>query len=149
MNRVIAAALSGVLFGVGLALAQMIDPNKVLAFLDLAGAWDPSLILVMGGGAGVTALLFPWVMRRSRPQLDSRFHLPTKQRVDGRLISGAALFGGRLGDGRLLPGPCAGGAHARHGRAVAVRRRDDRRLAGVQDVARRRPLKTLRRRAPR
>lgn len=93
MNRVITAALCGVLFGAGLALAQMIDPDKVLAFLDLAGAWDPSLILVMGGGAGVTALLFPWVMRRPQPRLDSHFHLPTKRRLDGRLVSGSALFG--------------------------------------------------------
>ncbi len=105
MNRVIAAALCGVLFGVGLALAQMIDPNKVLAFLDLAGAWDPSLILVMGGGAGVTAALFPVVLRRSRPRLDSRFHLPTKQRLDGRLISGAALFGIGWGLAGYCPGP--------------------------------------------
>ena len=105
MNRVIAAALCGVLFGVGLALAQMIDPNKVLAFLDLAGAWDPSLVLVMGGGAGVTAALFPVVLRRSRPRLDSRFHLPTKQRLDGRLISGAALFGIGWGLAGYCPGP--------------------------------------------
>jgi hypothetical protein len=105
VNRVIAAALCGVLFGVGLALAQMIDPNKVLAFLDLAGAWDPSLVLVMGGGAGVTAALFPVVLRRSRPRLDSRFHLPTKQRLDGRLISGAALFGIGWGLAGYCPGP--------------------------------------------
>lgn len=105
MSRVLAGGLCGVLFGVGLALAQMIDPNKVLAFLDLAGAWDPSLTLVMGGGAGVTALLFPWVLRRSRPQLDSRFYLPTKQRVDGRLISGAALFGVGWGLAGYCPGP--------------------------------------------
>lgn len=105
MNRVIAAALSGVLFGVGLALAQMIDPNKVLAFLDLAGAWDPSLILVMGGGAGVTALLFPWVMRRPQPRLDSRFHLPTRRQLDGRLVAGAALFGVGWGLAGYCPGP--------------------------------------------
>ncbi|WP_448506762.1 DUF6691 family protein [Immundisolibacter sp.] len=105
MNRVIAGALCGVLFGAGLALAQMIDPNKVLAFLDLAGDWDPSLVLVMGGGAGVTALLFPWVLRRSRPQLDSRFHLPTKLQVDGRLLSGAALFGVGWGLAGYCPGP--------------------------------------------
>lgn len=105
MNRLIAAALCGVLFGAGLALAQMIDPNKVQAFLDLAGAWDPSLILVMGGGAGVTALLFPWVLRRPRPQLDSRFHLPAKHQVDARLVSGAALFGIGWGLAGYCPGP--------------------------------------------
>jgi uncharacterized membrane protein YedE/YeeE len=105
MSRALAGGLCGVLFGVGLALAQMIDPNKVLAFLDLAGAWDPSLILVMGGGAGVTAALFPMVLRRSRPRLDSRFHLPTNQRLDGRLISGAALFGIGWGLAGYCPGP--------------------------------------------
>lgn len=104
MNRVIAAALCGVLFGVGLALAQMIDPNKVLAFLDVAGAWDPSLILVMGGGAGVTALLFPWVMRRP-PRLDTQFYLPTKRSVDTRLVAGAALFGVGWGLAGYCPGP--------------------------------------------
>lgn len=105
MNRVIASALCGVLFGVGLALAQMIDPNKVLAFLDVAGAWDPSLILVMGGGAGVTALLFPWVLRRPRPKLDNRFHLPGKRQLDARLVSGAALFGIGWGLAGYCPGP--------------------------------------------
>jgi len=105
VNRVMAAALCGVLFGVGLALAQMIDPNKVLAFLDVAGAWDPSLVLVMGGGAGVTALLFPWVLRRPQPKLDSRFHLPGKRQLDARLIGGAALFGIGWGLAGYCPGP--------------------------------------------
>ena len=105
MSRTLAGGLCGVLFGVGLALAQMIDPNKVLAFLDLAGAWDPSLILVMGGGAGVTALLFPWVLRRLRPRLDSQFHLPAKRQVDGQLLSGAALFGIGWGLAGYCPGP--------------------------------------------
>ena len=105
MSRVLAAALCGVLFGVGLALAQMIDPNKVLAFLDLAGAWDPSLILVMGGGAGVTAALFPLVLRRLQPHLDARFHLPTKRQLDARLVVGAALFGVGWGLAGYCPGP--------------------------------------------
>ncbi len=105
MSRILANALCGVLFGVGLALAQMIDPNKVLAFLDLAGHWDPSLVLVMGGGAGVTALLFPWVLRRTQPQLDVRFHLPTRRQIDTRLVIGAALFGIGWGLAGYCPGP--------------------------------------------
>jgi hypothetical protein len=105
MSRIVAAALCGVLFGVGLALAQMIDPNKVLAFLDVAGAWDPSLILVMGGGAGVTALAFPWITRRPRPRLDTLFHLPGTRQVDRRLVTGAALFGIGWGLAGYCPGP--------------------------------------------
>lgn len=105
MSRVVTAALCGVLFGVGLALAQMIDPNKVLAFLDVTGAWDPSLALVMGGGAGLTALLFPWVLRHPRPRLDSRFHLPTKRQLDRRLVIGAAVFGVGWGLAGYCPGP--------------------------------------------
>jgi uncharacterized membrane protein YedE/YeeE len=105
MSRSLAALACGVVFGVGLALAQMIDPNKVLAFLDLAGAWDPSLILVMGGGAGVTALLFPWVLRHSRPRLDARFHLPSKRQLDAQLLIGAALFGIGWGLAGYCPGP--------------------------------------------
>lgn len=105
MSRGVAAALCGVLFGVGLALAQMIDPNKVLAFLDVAGAWDPSLILVMGGGAGVTALLFPWVTRRAQPRLDNQFYLPTLRSIDTRLVAGAALFGVGWGLAGYCPGP--------------------------------------------
>ena len=105
MNRVIAAVLCGVLFGVGLALAQMIDPNKVLGFLDVAGAWDPSLVLVMGGGAGVTALAFPLITRRPRPRLDAQFHLPGKRQVDRRLVTGAALFGIGWGLAGYCPGP--------------------------------------------
>lgn len=105
MNRVAAAALCGVLFGVGLALSQMINPDKVLAFLDLFGAWDPSLVLVMGGGAGVTAALFPLVLRRSQPRLDTRFHLPNRRQPDVRLVVGAALFGIGWGLAGYCPGP--------------------------------------------
>jgi uncharacterized membrane protein YedE/YeeE len=105
MSRVVTAALCGMLFGVGLALAQMIDPNKVLAFLDITGAWDPSLALVMGGGAGLTALVFPWVLRHPAPRLDSRFHLPTKRQLDRRLVIGAAVFGVGWGLAGYCPGP--------------------------------------------
>ena len=105
MNRTVAALACGFVFGVGLALAQMIDAHKVLAFLDVAGAWDPSLILVMGGGAGVTALLFPWVLRQSRPRLDAHFHLPGKRQLDAQLVIGAALFGVGWGLAGYCPGP--------------------------------------------
>lgn len=106
MNRgLIAAGLAGAVFGVGLVVAQMVNPNKVLAFLDLAGAWDPSLALVMGGAAGLTALAFPWVLRRRRPVLDEQFHLPVRSAVDAPLVIGAALFGVGWGMAGYCPGP--------------------------------------------
>lgn len=105
MKQVLAALLAGAVFGVGLVVAQMVNPDKVLAFLDVTGAWDPSLALVMGGGAGLTVLLFPLVLRRARPVLEPRFHLPTLTALDARLIGGAALFGIGWGMAGYCPGP--------------------------------------------
>lgn len=105
MKTVLAAALAGAVFGIGLVVAQMVNPAKVMAFLDVAGAWDPSLALVMGGGAGLTALAFPWVLRRGRPVLDARFHLPTLTRLDAPLLVGAAIFGMGWALAGYCPGP--------------------------------------------
>jgi len=107
--RLVAALVSGLLFGLGLAISQMINPAKVLAFLDVAGDWDPSLALVMGGAVAVTLVAFPVVMRRSRPALAESFTLPTKTRIDGRLLAGAVLFGVGWGLVGLCPGPAIGG----------------------------------------
>lgn len=101
----LAAALAGALFGVGLAIGQMVDPTKVLAFLDPIGGWDPSLALVMGGGVGVTLLSFRWVLRRKSPLLDTRFHLPGRSGVDAPLLGGAVLFGLGWGLAGYCPGP--------------------------------------------
>ena len=105
MKTLLAAALAGAVFGIGLVVSQMVNPAKVQAFLDVAGAWDPSLALVMGGGAGLTALAFPWVLRRSRPVLDARFHLPTLTRLDAPLLVGAAIFGMGWALAGYCPGP--------------------------------------------
>lgn len=99
------ALTAGILFGFGLALSAMINPAKVLNFLDVAGAWDPSLLLVMGGALAVTIPGFRLVLRRPAPLLDGRFHLPQRSEIDLRLIGGAALFGLGWGLSGFCPGP--------------------------------------------
>lgn len=99
------ALVAGVLFGVGLVLSGMTQPSKVLAFLDVTGDWDPSLLLVMGSAVPVFALGYRWASRRSRPLFAERFALPTKKDLDPRLISGAALFGIGWGIAGYCPGP--------------------------------------------
>lgn len=96
---------AGLLFGLGLIVSGMVNPGKVVGFLDIAGNWDPSLIFVMGAGVAVTTATFWLVLRRERPLFDERFFLPTKADLDGRLLSGAALFGIGWGIGGLCPGP--------------------------------------------
>ncbi len=105
MKRNIAALIAGVVFGFGLALSQMVNPRKVLAFLDVTGGWDPSLALVMGGALGITALGYRWVLRRNQPVCASQFHLPTRKHLDKGLISGAMVFGAGWGLGGFCPGP--------------------------------------------
>ena len=103
---VIAAALaSGTLFGIGLVVSQMIDPGKVLAFLDVAGSWDPSLALVMAGALAVAVPGFRLARARSVPLLDGRFEAPSRATLDGRLLVGAAVFGVGWGLVGFCPGP--------------------------------------------
>lgn len=101
----LAAGLSGVLFGLGLAIARMTDPQKVLNFLDVTGTWDPSLAFVMGGALLVTIPAFAFILRRPRPLLADAFRLPPHDRPDGALLVGAALFGVGWGLSGLCPGP--------------------------------------------
>lgn len=105
MNRNVMALLSGLIFGLGLALSGMTDRHRVLGFLDVAGDWDPTLLFVMGGAVLVTLVTFRFVLRRPRPVLGSRFHLPSKQHVDGPLVAGAVLFGIGWGLAGFCPGP--------------------------------------------
>lgn len=106
-KRSLASLALGALFGLGLLLSGMIQPQKVLDFLDFTdpGRWDPSLSLVMGGALLVTLLSYPMILRRSAPLLGPKFHLPMAQKVDWPLISGATLFGIGWGLGGFCPGP--------------------------------------------
>ena len=97
--------VSGLLFGLGLTVSAMVNPAKVIGFLDLAGNWDPSLALVMIGGLAITLPAFQLVLRRDRPLLETRFFLPTSKDVDRRLLGGAVLFGVGWGLAGLCPGP--------------------------------------------
>lgn len=99
------ALLSGLLFGLGLALSQMTDPARVLGFLDVAGIWDPTLMFVLGGAVGVTVILFPIILRRPNPFLAEAFRLPTKKDIDRPLVVGSALFGVGWGIAGYCPGP--------------------------------------------
>lgn len=97
--------LVGLLFGWGLLLSGMTDPGKVLAFLDLFGAWDPSLALVMGGAIAVGVFAFALAKRRTTTFLGGALQLPTSREIDGRLIAGSLLFGAGWGLAGFCPGP--------------------------------------------
>ena len=93
------------LFGLGLVLSGMVNPVKVLAFLDLAGDWDPTLAFVMFGALLVTTPGFRIVLRRRTPWFAEAFSLPTRTDVEPRLLLGAALFGVGWGIAGVCPGP--------------------------------------------
>jgi uncharacterized membrane protein YedE/YeeE len=104
--QLIATWLTGLIFGVGIAVSGMMNPAKVLNFFDIAGSWDPSLALVMGGAVSVTFLGYRLVLRRPAPVFARSFTLPEGRRIDARLVAGAAIFG--IGWG--IAGFCPGGA---------------------------------------
>jgi uncharacterized protein len=105
LRRSATALVSGLLFGAGLVVSGMTRPQKVTAFLDVFGDWDPSLAFVMGGALGVAALAFRWVRGRSRPLAAPAFSLPAPQSLDAGLIGGAAVFGVGWGISGYCPGP--------------------------------------------
>ncbi|MBB3194887.1 DUF6691 family protein [Roseateles terrae] len=99
------ALLSGLIFGLGLLLSGMASPAKVLGFLDLAGAWDPSLALVMAGAMAVGLIAFGVAGQRSRSLLDQPMQLPSTRQIDRRLVGGSVLFGIGWGLAGFCPGP--------------------------------------------
>lgn len=96
---------AGALFGVGLLVAGMTDPAKVLGFLDVTGKWDASLAFVMVGAIGVHLALLRRIVKLPNPLFDARFHLPSRRDIDVRLVLGAAVFGIGWGLGGVCPGP--------------------------------------------
>lgn len=119
MKRFAFALLAGLLFGLGLAVSQMTNPDKVLNFLDIAGRWDPSLALVMGGALAVSIPGFAWIRRgRGRSACGDALQLPDNTRIDARLLTGSALFGIGWGIAGYCPGPAL--ANLAHGTLEAI-----------------------------
>jgi uncharacterized membrane protein YedE/YeeE len=103
--RALIASLCGLIFGAGLAISGMTNPAKVLAFLDVFGAWDPTLAFVMGAALAVSAAGYLVVRGRDRAWLGDAFAIPTRRDLDPALVGGAALFGVGWGLVGLCPGP--------------------------------------------
>ena len=104
MSKII-SLVSGIIFGVGLVISEMINPEKVLGFLDLFGNWDPSLAFVMIGALIVYLPLFHIIKNKEKPLFAEKFNYSNNKEVNNRLIVGSALFGAGWGLGGLCPGP--------------------------------------------
>ncbi len=105
MTKNMIGLLGGMLFGLGLCISQMADPRKIMGFLDVAGNWDPSLLLVMLSGLVVVAIGYRLALKREKPVLDQQYYLPTNTQIDIKLIVGAILFGVGWGLIGYCPGP--------------------------------------------
>ena len=105
MPALILVALAGMLFGSGLVLSHMVEPQRVLAFLDITGDWDPTLAFVMASALAVTIPAFHLTLRRGQPLLTGKFSLPDRTQLDKPLILGAVLFGIGWGLAGYCPGP--------------------------------------------
>lgn len=103
--QALVALLCGVVFGAGLAISGMTNPAKVLAFLDVAGDWDPTLLFVMGSALAVSTAGVALAQRRVRPWLAETFALPTRRDIDTQLVAGAVIFGIGWGLVGVCPGP--------------------------------------------
>jgi uncharacterized protein len=114
----LAILISGLLFGTGLTISGMVNPMKILNFLDIFGPWDATLVFVMGAGLVVTLLGYQIILRRSAPLFATSFKLPNSQDIDARLLGGAALFGLGWGLSGFCPGPAV--ASVVFGRAESI-----------------------------
>lgn len=105
MKNGFVALVVGILFGLGLTVSGMTQPQKVIAFLDIFGAWDPSLAFVMAGAIAVHFLAYRFQKHQTSPLLSDEFFLPGKTSIDRKLVIGSALFGVGWGIGGYCPGP--------------------------------------------
>lgn len=103
--RIFTSFLIGVLFGLGLVISQMVNPAKIVGFLDITGNWDPTLIVVMAAALVTTFIGYRLTLSRNKPMLADAFQLPTKTVIDRPLLIGAAIFGIGWGMAGLCPGP--------------------------------------------
>ena len=104
MNKLI-SLISGIIFGIGLVISEMVNPAKVLGFLDLFGNWDPSLAFVMIGALIISSPLFQVIKKREKPIFVEQFNYSNNKEINNKLIIGSALFGAGWGLGGLCPGP--------------------------------------------
>ena len=119
MRTTLAGFIAGLVFGVGLALGGMTDPSIVLAFLDIAGTWNPQLMFVMAGGVAVTFVGYRMAARRPAPLWHDRFFTPSATRIDAPLIGGALLFGIGWGLAGYCPGPAIASLSSPYGGVAA------------------------------
>ncbi|MDH0367215.1 MULTISPECIES: YeeE/YedE family protein [Hyphomicrobiales] len=103
--RILTSLAAGLLFGLGLAISGLLNPAKVKAFLDITGAWDPSLIFVLGAGVVVAFIGYRIAFAINKPLFDDKLQLPTKTRIDRPLIIGSSIFGVGWGLAGFCPGP--------------------------------------------
>jgi len=103
--KIFTALFSGILFGLGLSVAQMTDPLKVLSFLDITGNWDPSLALVMASALLINIPASMYILRQSKPVYGHKFHIPVYKLIDLKLVAGSVLFGIGWGLSGYCPGP--------------------------------------------
>ncbi len=109
MRNLVAALVTGTIFGAGLTLSDMVNPARVLAFLDLFGRWDPTLAYVMGGALVPSAIAYAIRRRMREPLLHTEFHIPENRTLDRKLLGGGALFGIGWGLVGYCPGPALAG----------------------------------------
>ena len=108
IQRAVAGLFVGILFGFGLGVSQLANPEKVLAFLNVARNWDPSLLLVIGAATVTTFFGYRWATHK-KPLFEERHYLPTAKDIDFRLITGAGIFGVGWGLAGYCPGPAIAG----------------------------------------
>jgi uncharacterized membrane protein YedE/YeeE len=118
MNRILASFAAGLVFGIGLIVSGMSDPGKVKGFLDLAGAWDPSLAFVMGGAILVGFFAFRFAKTRAQSFLGDAMLVPTKRDIDSRLVLGSLVFGVGWGLAGFCPGPALVSLGSGQGKAL-------------------------------